>query len=177
MLALWTTVLLVRSILNIKNNLKQCGQLRINQWTLRLNICLILLCQISQLTQFIVMMQFFWNPRVDKEWVHKMDVVDDILNAGITAIYLFVFSSFSIVEQRIRELYPDWEKNGIVGLFSNNPMLRYRTHNGPITSPMGLLALSTMSQSHNAYYLTVRSSSLNSSKQQLLTRESQEREK
>jgi len=44
------------------------------------------------------MMQFFWNPRVDKEWVHKMDVVDDILNAGITAIYLFVFSTFATVE-------------------------------------------------------------------------------
>ena len=48
------------------------------------------------------MMQFFWNPRVDKEWVHKMDVVDDIFNAGITAIYLFVFSQFMIVEHRIR---------------------------------------------------------------------------
>lgn len=44
------------------------------------------------------MMQFFWNPRVDKEWVHKMDVVDDILTVGITAIYLFVFSTFQTVE-------------------------------------------------------------------------------
>ena len=100
----------------------------------------------------MVMMQFFWNPNVDKEWVHKMDVVDDILNAAITAIYLFVFSTFETVEQRIRELHPDWETNGILGLFSNNPMLRYRTSSGPITSPMGLLSLSTMSQSHNAYY-------------------------
>ena len=91
------------------------------------------------------MMQFFWNPRVDKEWVHKMDVVDDILTAGITAIYLFVFSTFATTERRIRELHPDSEKNGILGLFSNNPMLRYRTSNGPITSPMGLLSLSTMS--------------------------------
>ena len=50
------------------------------------------------------------------------------------------------MEQRIRDLHPDWEKNGIVGLFSNNPMLRYRTNDGPIKSPMGLLALSTMQQ-------------------------------
>ena len=99
-------------------------------------------------------MQFFWNPRVDKDWVHKMDVVDDILNAGITAIYLFVFSRFMTVERRIRELHPDCETNGILGLFSNNPMLRYRTSNGPITSPMGLLSLSTMYQTHAAYYPT-----------------------
>eukprot|EP00353_Schmidingerella_taraikaensis_P008303 CAMPEP_0185589144 /NCGR_PEP_ID=MMETSP0434-20130131/55767_1 /TAXON_ID=626734 ORGANISM="Favella taraikaensis, Strain Fe Narragansett Bay" /NCGR_SAMPLE_ID=MMETSP0434 /ASSEMBLY_ACC=CAM_ASM_000379 /LENGTH=101 /DNA_ID=CAMNT_0028212291 /DNA_START=259 /DNA_END=564 /DNA_ORIENTATION=+ len=101
MLALWTTVLLVRSILIVKDNLAKCGKLRINHWALRLNICLILMSQISQLTQFVVMMQFFWNPRVDKEWVHKMDVVDDILNAAITAIYLFVFSTFAMVEKRI----------------------------------------------------------------------------
>ena len=46
---------------------------------------------------------------------------------------------------------PKWETNGIVGLFSNNPMLRYRTSNGPITCRMGLMALSTMQQSQNAY--------------------------
>lgn len=91
------------------------------------------------------MMQFFWNPRVDKEWVHKMDVVDDLFNIGITAIYCTVFSTFATVERRIRELHPDSEQNGILGLFSNNPMLRYRTSYGPITSPMGLLSLSTMS--------------------------------
>jgi len=98
MLALWTTVLLVRAILTIKDNLAKCGQLRINGWAIRLYVCLILLSQISQLTQFLVMMQFFWNPRVDKEWVHRMDVVDDILNAGITAIYLITFSTLATVE-------------------------------------------------------------------------------
>ena len=41
--------------------------------------------------------------------------------------------------------------SGIYGLFSNNPMLRYRTSNGPITCRMGLMALSTMQQSQNAY--------------------------
>ena len=46
---------------------------------------------------------------------------------------------------------PKWETNGIYGLFSNNPMLRYRTSNGPITCRMGLMALSTMQQSQNAY--------------------------
>ena len=46
-LALWTTVLLVRSIFKLKDSLAQCGKLRINQWALRLNICLILLSQIS----------------------------------------------------------------------------------------------------------------------------------
>lgn len=117
------------------------------------------------------MMQFFWNPRVDKEWVHKMDVVDDVLNAGITAIYLFVFSTFMTVEHKIREMHPDCDKKGILGLFSNNPMLRYRTSNGPITSPMGLLALSTMSQTHNAYYPAVLSSSDYKAHEMLLPRE------
>ena len=70
--------------------------------SLRLNICLVILTQISQLTQFFVMMQFFWNARVDKDWVHRMDVVDDIFNAGITAIYCFIFSTFATSEQRIR---------------------------------------------------------------------------
>ena len=95
--------------------------------SLRLNICLVILTQISQLVQFFVMMQFFWNSRVDKDWVHRMDVVDDIFNAGITAIYCFIFSTFATSEQRIRELHPDSEQNGILGLFSNNPILRYRT--------------------------------------------------
>ena len=49
LLALWTTVLLVRALWNIKKNLAKCGRLTINQMALRLNICLILLCQISQL--------------------------------------------------------------------------------------------------------------------------------
>lgn len=100
------------------------------------------------------MMQFFWNSRVDRDWVHKMDVVDDIFNISITSIYLFVFSVFMTVEQRIRDLHPDSEQNGLLGLFSNNPMLRYRTSHGPITSPMGLLSLSTMSQVHNSYLPT-----------------------
>ena len=126
---------------------------------MRLNICLVILTQISQLTQFFVMMQFFWNNRVDKDWVHRMDVVDDIFNAGITAIYCFIFSTFATSEQRIRELHPDSEQNGILGLFSNNPMLRYRTSYGPITSPMGLLSLSTMSQTHNAYNYPAKLSS------------------
>ena len=47
MLALWTTVLLVRAILNIKSSLAKCGRLKINVWALRLNICLILLSQVS----------------------------------------------------------------------------------------------------------------------------------
>ena len=38
-------------------------------------------------------------------------------------------------------------------------MLRYRTAYGPITSPMGLLSLSTMSQTHNAYYYPAKLSS------------------
>lgn len=87
-----------------------------------------------------------------------MDVVDDVFNASITAIYCFVFSTFATVEQRIRDLHPDSEQNGLLGLFSNNPMLRYKTSYGPITSPMGLLSLSTMSQSHYAYYPTRLSS-------------------
>ena len=44
------------------------------------------------------MMQFFWNSNVDKEWVHKMDVVDDMFNATITAIYCFVFNMFRTSE-------------------------------------------------------------------------------
>ena len=114
-------------------------------------------------------MQFFWNPRVDKDWVHKMDVVDDALNAGITAIYLFVFTTFATVEQRIRDLHPDCERNGILGLFSDNPMLRYRTSHGPITSPMGLLTLSTMAQTYNNYYPSKLSSSGHGSQYSQLT--------
>ena len=43
MLALWTTVLLVRSIYNIKDNLSKCGKLRINYWAYSKNFCLVLL--------------------------------------------------------------------------------------------------------------------------------------
>ena len=47
MLSLWTTVLLVRSINNIKIYLKQCGELKINRWAMTANICLVLFEQIS----------------------------------------------------------------------------------------------------------------------------------
>lgn len=83
------------------------------------------------------------------------------------------------VEHRIRELHPDCEQNGILGLFSNNPMLRYRTENGPITSPMGLLSLSTstMSQVHSAYLPTKLNREDNTRKSSnYLTREKKERE-
>ena len=42
-LALWTTVLLVRAIWNINKSLSKCGRLASNNWALRLNICLVLL--------------------------------------------------------------------------------------------------------------------------------------
>ena len=52
-------------------------------------------------------MIFYWSSRVDKEQLHMMDVFDDILSTCITAIYLFVFITFSIVERRICKLNPN----------------------------------------------------------------------
>ena len=102
MLALWTTILLARSICEIKENLAKCGRLRLNSWALRLKTTLFLLQQFSQWTQLFVMIVFFWHPSVDKELVHKMDVIDDVSNAGITFIYWFIFSTFADVEKQIR---------------------------------------------------------------------------
>ena len=83
-----------------------------------------------------------------------MDVFDDALSAMVTAIYIFLFFQFFKVEKRLMKMLKVVNKDAKVNrLFMNNPMLRYKTSNGPITSPLELLSLSTFAQT-NYYYTT-----------------------
>ena len=98
-----------------------------------MHILLIVLCQASVTTQFSVMMFFFWSSQVSKDWVHQMDILDDACSFMITLIYIYLFSQYFMTERRLMKIYG----RGI----RDNPMLRYKTQNGPITSSMGLIGL------------------------------------
>ena len=79
------------------------------------------------------MMFFFWSSQVSKDWVHQMDILDDACSFMITLIYIYLFSQYFMTECRLMKIYG----RGI----RDNPLLRYRTQNGPITSSMGLIGL------------------------------------
>ena len=62
-----------------------------------------------------------------------MDILDDVCSFMITLIYIYLFTQYFNTERRLMKIYG----KGI----RDNPMLRYKTQNGPITSPMGLIGL------------------------------------
>ena len=69
-LAIWSTVLLSRGVWTFRKTLRGFRKLLMNDWVLLVHVSLIVLCQASILTQFSVMMFFFWSSKVSKDWVH-----------------------------------------------------------------------------------------------------------
>ena len=70
-LSIWSTVLFARGVWTVRTILRnRFRELLLNEWVLLVHICLIVLCQASILTQFSVMMFFFWSKKVSKDWVH-----------------------------------------------------------------------------------------------------------
>ena len=74
-----------------------------------------------------------------------MDFLGDITHLIISLIFSFLFWTFVSVEQKLLHQFKG--VRGFHTLLAENPMLRYKTSNGPITTPLGLLSLSTMSSS------------------------------
>jgi len=74
-----------------------------------------------------------------------MDFLGDITHLVISLIFSFLFWTFVSVEQKLLHQFKG--VRGFHTLLAENPMLRYKTSNGPITTPLGLLSLSTMSSS------------------------------
>ena len=90
-LAIWSTVLLSCGVWTVRKTLRSFRKLLMNDWVLLVHICLIILCQASILTQFSVMMFFFWSSKVSKDWVHQMDIIDDVCSSTIALIYIYLF--------------------------------------------------------------------------------------
>ena len=77
-----------------------------------------------------------------------MDILDDACSSMIALIYIYLFWQYFSTEKRLMKIFG--------GGLRDNPMLRYKTQNGPITSPMGLIGL-TQAQSfmpQAAYFTT-----------------------
>lgn len=145
-LSLWSSIVLMRAICRIRGGLRACGpDLCLNWKVMSANLVLVFLSQLTQITQFGVMMTFFWAQSIDQIWVQHMDFLDDITHLVISMIFAFLFWNFVSVEQKLLHQFKG--VRGFHTLLAENPMLRYKTSNGPITTPLGLLSLSTMSSS------------------------------
>ena len=65
------------------------------------------------------MMFFFWSKAVSKDWVHQMDILDDVCSSMIAIIYIYLFWQYFSTEKRLMKIFG--------GGLRDNPMLRYKT--------------------------------------------------